>query len=65
MSFFWLLLDAGGGEAGRSEEFDGREAAEAWLTERWRDLRTSGVDSVVLYDGTSEDYRMSLGDAAG
>ena len=62
MAFFWVLLDASGGPAGGSEEFADRTAAEAWLAERWPDLRKSGVDSVALRSGGDEVYRMSLAD---
>ena len=62
MTFFWLLLDATGEEAGRSEEFDDQEAAESWLSGRWPDLRGSGVEEVVLHEGDDERYRMSLSD---
>jgi hypothetical protein len=64
VAFFWLLLDAAGGPTGESERFAGREAAEAWLSERWADLRDSSVDSVALHDGDAEIYRMSLADEA-
>ncbi len=64
MAFFWLLLDAAGGPAGESGEFADRAAAEAWLSERWADLRDSGVDAVVLRDGDAEVYRMSLAEEA-
>jgi hypothetical protein len=64
MAFFWLLLDAAGGAAGESAEFADRASAEAWLAERWADLRESGVDAVALHDGEAEEYRMSLADEA-
>ena len=54
------MFDAAGGEAGRSEEFDDQEAAEAWLSERWPDLRSSGVEAVALHADGDERYRMSL-----
>ena len=60
MTFFWTLFDKSGGAAGRSEEFADRDAAEAWLGERWPDLRESGVEEVALNDGDVETYRMSL-----
>jgi hypothetical protein len=67
MAFFWLLFGADGGAAGRSDGFADRDAAEAWLGERWADLRDSGVDEVRLHDELTEVYRMSLAedDAAG
>lgn len=60
MAFFWLMFDAGGGEAGRSGEFADSGAAEAWLSERWPDLRVEGVDAVALREDDVERYRMSL-----
>jgi hypothetical protein len=62
VTFLWVLFDSAGGEAGRSEEFADREAAEAWLSERWRDLRESGVEEVALRGDGGERYRMSLGE---
>jgi hypothetical protein len=64
MAYFWLLLDSAGGATGESAGFSDRAAAEAWLAERWADLRESGVDEVALRDGETEVYRMSLADEA-
>jgi len=63
VAFFWLLLDSAGGPTGRSDELADRDAAEAWLSERWADLLDSGVETVALTDGGSEVYRMSLREA--
>ena len=60
MSWVWVLLDGAGSETGHSEEFPDREAAEAWLGERWADLAESGVQEVSLTGGGVEAYRMSL-----
>jgi len=60
VTFFWVLFDTAGGEAGRSEEFADQESAEAWLSERWPDLRDSGVEEVALHADGDERYRMSL-----
>jgi hypothetical protein len=60
VAFFWTLLDAAGGDAGRSGEFADREAAEAWLGEQWADLLESGVEEVGLSEDGVEVYRMSL-----
>ncbi len=62
MSWIWVLLDGAGSETGRSEEFDDREAAEAWIGERWPDLAASGVQLVALHEDGAESYRMSLGE---
>jgi hypothetical protein len=60
--FVWRYLGAEGEEAGRSELFPDRAAAEAWLSESWSRLWDLGVHEVVLMDETdSRDlYRMSL-----
>jgi hypothetical protein len=60
MTARWRYLDAAGMEAGRSDEFTDREAAEAWLTERWAELVEAGVDAVELVDGDNAAFRMSL-----
>jgi hypothetical protein len=64
VAFFWVLLDSAGGPGGESGDFADRAAAEAWLAERWADLRESGVGTVALHDGDAEEYRMSLADEA-
>ena len=62
MALAWALYDAAGAEAGRSEAFPDREAAEAWLADSWADLAASGVAEVELLDadGGESLYRMSL-----
>ncbi|MFL5797582.1 MAG: hypothetical protein ACJ77A_06570 [Actinomycetota bacterium] len=60
MSWVWVLLDGAESETGRSEEFDDREVAEAWMGERWPDLAASGVQLVALLEDGDEAYRMSL-----
>jgi hypothetical protein len=62
VSWIWVLLDGAGSETGRSEEFDDREAAEAWIEERWPVLAASGVLLVALHEDGAESYRMSLGE---
>lgn len=60
--FAWRYLDGAGSEVGRSERFSDREAAEAWLGERWSDLGSRGVEEVVLLTpGGDPVYRMALG----
>ena len=60
-----MLFDGAGGEAGRSGEFADSGAAEAWLSERWPDLRVEGVEEVALREDDAERYRMSLREAGG
>jgi hypothetical protein len=60
VAFFWTLYPPAGGAAGRSEEFGGREAAEAWLGEHWAELAESGIVEVGLNENEGEVYRMSL-----
>jgi hypothetical protein len=62
VSWVWILLDGAGSETGRSEGFDDRAAAEAWLGERWPDLAAAGVQQVALHEDGAESYRMSLGE---
>ncbi len=59
----WRYLDASGGDAGRSEPFDRREDAEAWMGEAWEQLLERGIESVELLDGERRLYRMGLGPA--
>ncbi|MGH2675213.1 MAG: hypothetical protein ACRDH1_07365 [Actinomycetota bacterium] len=63
--FVWGYLDADGAEAGESEPFDEREAAESWLGEAWADLLARGVEEVVLVDRDRGRtlYRMGLREA--
>jgi hypothetical protein len=58
----WRYLDQGGHPIGSSGSFDDDEAAEAWLGDRWMELRREGVAAVVLVDEESgkDLYRMSL-----
>lgn len=63
--FAWRYLDAEGEETGRSEPFDDREAAEAWMGEAWADLLARGVEEVALVDLDRDRtlYRMGLREA--
>jgi hypothetical protein len=63
--FAWRYLDAEGREAGVSEPFRDREAAEAWMGEAWSDLLARGVEEVVLVDRERDRtvYRMGLREA--
>ena len=62
MSFSWRYLDANGDEAGRSDPFDDRAAAEAWMGERWEELLAEGYEEVALHDDDRDRrvYRMGL-----
>ncbi len=58
MSFHWQAIDRTGeratpqsSAAGLAEEFDSQEAAEAWLTENFEELRAAGLSAVSLYEG--------------
>lgn len=42
------------------DAFESREAAEAWLTNYWRDLLANGVDQVELFENSNSVYQMSL-----
>jgi hypothetical protein len=59
----WRYLGADGSEAGSSEPFADREAAEAWLAEAWEEL--AGVADVVLEVDGEETYRMSMSGEGG
>lgn len=58
---FWSYLDHVGQELGRSPRFPDAESAEAWIGTCWQDLRESGVEEVVLYEGGGRRvYRMAI-----
>jgi hypothetical protein len=58
----WRYLDADGREVGRSEPFEARGHAEAWMGEAWSDLLGRGVEEVALVDRDRDRtlYRMGL-----
>ena len=74
MAWTWMLRDSTGavtqagaqhllasdGEPGAVVEFDSQGDAESFIGETWRALLAAGVDSVVLYDGDTLVYEMSL-----
>ncbi|CNG10029.1 Uncharacterised protein [Mycobacterium tuberculosis] len=63
MAWSWRLERADGRVVGMSEEtFSTQADAESWLGENWRGLRTDEVDKVVLLDGETLVYEMSLQD---
>ena len=57
---FWSYLDHVGQELGRSPRFPDAESAEAWIGACWPDLRETGVEEVVLCEGTERLYRMAI-----
>lgn len=59
-SFHWRTLDAEGNELSRSEDFDSKEAAEAWMGAEWKSLLEQGGHSVSLRSDDDEIYEMSL-----
>jgi hypothetical protein len=65
VSFTWAYLDDGGAEVGRSEAFQGREAAEEWMGRAWEDLLERGIEEVALEDDERRTrvYRMGLREA--
>ena len=60
MAAAWRYLDAAGREAGGSEAFPDRDAAEAWLRGAWEGLLDSGVAEVQLEEDGEVTYRMGL-----
>ncbi|GAA1887442.1 hypothetical protein [Actinomadura bangladeshensis] len=63
MAWSWRLEKADGRAAGMSEEsFSTQADAESWLGENWRGLRADDVGKVVLLDGETLVYEMSLQD---
>ncbi|MEU8345815.1 MULTISPECIES: hypothetical protein [Actinomadura] len=61
MAWSWRLERGDGSALGMSEEtFSTQADAESWLGENWRGLRADEVDKVVLLDGETLVYEMSL-----
>ena len=60
MAWTWTLFDSGGTEIRTSEDFESKEAAEAWMTSTWSQLAAEGAASVSLREDGNEDYLMSL-----
>jgi hypothetical protein len=65
MTFTWRYLTADGAEGGRSEQFEDRELAEAWMGSAWEDLLARGFEEVALHDDATDRrvYRMGLREA--
>ena len=59
----WRYLQEDGAPAGESAWFEGRSAAESWLSGTWQDLLDQGVATVAMVDRADvEAYRMRLTD---
>lgn len=64
VAFRWRYLDAQASPVdGPDEVFDDQAEAESWFSDVWPELRSAGVDAVVLLDDDDEVYGpMSLQD---
>lgn len=56
----WVLKDRSGAEMRRTETFESRAEAEAWMSEHWGELAKEGAASVALTDSDETIYDMSL-----
>lgn len=63
MAFSWMLHDASGQDLRSSEEFETKDAAEAWMGAEWAALLDEGAETVSLMDGSDRLYRMGLREA--
>lgn len=63
MAFTWVLHDASGSDLRTSEEFDTKDAAEAWMGTEWSALLEEGAETVSLMDGDERLYKMGLREA--
>lgn len=63
--FAWRYLNSSAEEIGVSARFEDADAAEAWLSEAWQDLRGRGVEEVELIDQQLCEilYRMGLSES--
>lgn len=63
--FSWRYLDAHGAESGRSEPFEDRDGAEAFMARVWQELLDAGHEEVALHDDERDTrvYRMGLREA--
>lgn len=60
MVFRWVLHDASGADLRTTEEFETKDAAEAWMGSEWAALLEEGAETVSLMDGDTLSYRMGL-----
>jgi hypothetical protein len=59
--YHWLPQDSSGRDLARTEAFESKEAAEAWMAREWSALLESGAEFVTLVDTDGEVvYRMGL-----
>jgi hypothetical protein len=56
----WILHDASGNDLRATEPFDTKDAAEAWMGERWKSLLEEGAEEVSLRRDDALEYRMGL-----
>jgi hypothetical protein len=57
----WVLHDASDNEMRKTDAFDSKDDAEAWMGARWSELLTEGAESVSLVDERGNlYYRMGL-----
>jgi hypothetical protein len=61
--YVWRFLDSDGADAGSSEPFEDRTAAEAWLADSWAGLLGRGIEEVELLEDGEARYRMGLREA--
>lgn len=60
VTYSWILHDAEGSEMRRTETFEDKAAAEAWMGTAWSDLLDEGAESVSLIEDDQMLYRMGL-----
>jgi hypothetical protein len=63
MPFIWVLLDAAGNEMRSTDEFAGKDEAEAWMGREWESLLSEGAEHVSLREDGQQHYRMGLREA--
>ena len=56
----WVLHDASGSDLRSTEEFESKEAAEAWMGAHWAELLDEGAETVSLKHAGDHEYRMGL-----
>ena len=56
----WVLHDPEGQDLRSTEEFESKEAAEAWMGDHWSELLDEGGETVSLMHDQKREYRMGL-----